>query len=92
LCNKAVLKARSFRDLKLKCEVRVSFDINRVTLTLIVTRAKQEIFREEILRAKPDEVHFMKKIKDIVLIDGSLVLVDPIWGKPVWTKPLSEIV
>lgn len=90
--NEWVLKARSFRDLKLKCEVLVSFDINRVTLTLVVTRSKQEIFREEILRTKPDEIHFMKEIKDIVLLDGVLALVDPIWGKPVWSKPISEIV
>jgi len=89
--NEWVYKARAFKDYKLRVRLMARLDIDVFNMTVVVWHGPTEIFRKVVMTTEPDEILFMRKIKDIILQDDRIILIDPIWEKEVWSAGLDEL-
>ena len=88
--NEWVHRSKLLRGSGLRASLLYSLDVDRFTLTLELTRRGQEVFNEQILETKPDEIIFAHRFKDVVLDNGDIVVRDE-FGEPTFSLALESL-
>jgi len=88
--NEWDLKSKFLRHLGIKWIIRCKLTLDDFILVLLLFKNGQQLFEEEILRTKPDEVFFAEHLRRIKFSGDSIVLSD-YEGKDIYRKDLRGV-
>lgn len=89
--NEWEFKARTFREIRLKCLLRGRMTIDAFTLTAELSWRGVHYHSAVIMETPADEFFSYRHIKDIVLREDRLVVTAPYTDKAIWSIRLADI-
>jgi len=90
--NEWIEKTKIFKEYQIKASFLCKINCNFFTLTLLIHKNNQELFKEEILKTLPSSLIYRWQFKDILIRDGKLIIIKGDSDRTIlFEKKLEEI-
>ena len=86
--NEWEFKSRTFKELGVKATLLCKMTMDNFSLSLILSRKTEVVFRREILNALPDETIYNFQFKDIILENNEIKVINE-FNEPIYVLDLN---